>query len=176
MRLRKSPMWSSHLPVLIPLLQQTTGPVVELGCGFFSTPVIHWLCATMGRALFTYEGNEDWYEQLSGFHRGKHRVRFVDNWDDIDLTPEWGLAFVDHAPAERRYEDILRLTHAQFVIAHDAGNTASDYGYDKISTDDFQHIYRYTGAFPRTAILSNFHDPREFLGSSFLKPGVRGTV
>jgi hypothetical protein len=164
-------MWSSYIPVLVPLVQKTTGPVLELGCGFYSTPLLHWLCHEQGRPLFTYEGNEEWYEQLASFHRRNHYVRYVDDWDSIDLSDDWGCALVDHAPAERRYLDVLRLAHAGFVVAHDAGNTAADYGYDKIG-DEFKYKYRYVNSYPRTAILSNVHDPTLFLNPKQLKPGV----
>ena len=49
------PAWSSYLPLLIKVLQCSEGPVLELGTGLVSTPVLHWLCFDMGRELVSYD-------------------------------------------------------------------------------------------------------------------------
>ena len=43
--------WSSHLPVLIKLMAMTSGDVLEVGTGIYSTPFLHWACFSQGRNL-----------------------------------------------------------------------------------------------------------------------------
>ena len=52
------PSDGSHLPVLIKMVLMTDGPILELGTGFFSTPVLHWLCAEKKRKLVSYDSSE----------------------------------------------------------------------------------------------------------------------
>ena len=159
MRIKRA--WGSHLAVLLHLLEKTEGPVIELGGGMFSTPFLHWACLDAGRRLVTYEGQEGWYNKIKTFQRKHHDVRFVENWDAIDLSGNWGFAFVDHEPAPRRHKEVARLTHVDYVALHDAGGRDGvQYGYEKIE-HLFKFAYMYRKARPMTAIVSNRFDPAE---------------
>jgi len=53
------PSEGSHIPVLIKILNISEGPVLELGTGLNSTPVIHWICNGQNqRHIESYESNE----------------------------------------------------------------------------------------------------------------------
>ena len=177
MRIRYSPMWGSHLPVLMALIKQTSGTVFELGSGIYSTPFLHWACFEARRELITFEADKEWAEALISFHGQQHRDRrfhhfvAVADWDTVDLSGDCNVALVDHDVAERRYKEVLKLTHADFVIAHDAGDRAAEQGYDKIG-DAFRYKFCYRRAYPNTAILSNSNDPREYINPRYLREGV----
>ena len=100
---RMNPLRGSHLPVLVRALKATSGPVVELGAGMYSTPILHTLCEAEGRKLVTYENDPEYFEWATHYQGSLHDVRKVDDWDDVDLASvNWAVAFVDHAPNERR--------------------------------------------------------------------------
>lgn len=163
MRIAIGPGWSSHLPITMALLSATKGPVVELGCGIYSTPVMHWSCRERGRWLTSYETNDQWLDRFSRFERGRHKLVKVDDWKQVDLSRPVGLALVDHKGTASRYRQAMRLAHAEFVIVHDAARCMRDkYRRSKIR-NAFKHRYRYARFHPETLILSNSQNPQEVL-------------
>lgn len=161
----------SHLPILVKLFYSTSGPILELGCGLFSTVFLFWACMPTQRRLVTYENEQRFYDWLTDFknpknkcHMDFHEIHKVDNWDTVDLSMPWSLAFVDHGPDNRRVEEIKRLTHAEYVIVHDAEESEDRKrirrGDQPISSiyNLFRYHYLYKGANPQTLVLSNKHD------------------
>lgn len=117
----------SHFPILAAAVARTTGPVLELGCGYWSTPMLRLLCRYMD---FWKEGHQ------SGFPPGWRKLESYDTdpeWAkrfDVPCVADWekwkpeasryGVAFVDNSPGESRVELILRLKDkAHFIVAHD---------------------------------------------------------
>lgn len=159
--MRYGPEGASHLPILIKVIQSSVGPVLELGAGQFSTPVMHWLCLEAKRKLVTYENDLKYYAANRAFQAQNHDVIFVDDWDKavIDHT-HWGVAFVDHRPADRRKVEIARLSSiTDYIVVHDT-EAASDYahGFVKASFPLFKYRYNYRRQKPYTSVLSNFKD------------------
>ena len=155
---RFNPLRGSHLPVLVRALKATVGPVVELGAGMYSTPILHALCEAEGRKLVTYENSSEYFDWATAFKSQIHEVCLVDNWDDVDLsTVNWSVAFVDHAPNERRWKEVIRLTHAEYVICHDSNSQwKRKYNYDK-AYPLFKYQKQYRDRHPNTVILSNIN-------------------
>jgi len=153
----------SYLPVLTTLVQQTTGPILELGVGFCSSPYLHWVCYPTKRRLVSYENNPEYYKFAESWKDDFHEVHCIKDWGSIDLSEPWSIAFVDHEPGYRRAEEMKRLTHADYVVAHDTENR-SDRKY-RFSTihNLFKYRWKYNGANPKTSIFSNFHDVRDFM-------------
>src|SRR3954465_681875 len=58
---------STHFPLLIKLVQMTQGPILELGSGLFSTPLLHWLCFEQERELHTWEKYEHYLDFAKKF-------------------------------------------------------------------------------------------------------------
>jgi len=46
-----NPNWGTHQVPLITVVVNTKGPILELGCGDFSTPILHALCTAEKRLL-----------------------------------------------------------------------------------------------------------------------------
>lgn len=161
MKLRKG--YSSFFPVLIKAVQNTNGPVLELGAGIFSTPLLHWLCAEQGRKLATYENQQEYYRFARKFRTETHEVKFVTDWDKEDFDKKkWAVALIDHT-AERRTIDALRLKKtAQYIILHDTQKEMNRYyKYSKI-WKSFKHVYHWSFDIPRTSVVSNLSDLKIF--------------
>lgn len=152
--------WSSHIAMLIKVLQNSTGPVLELGMGLFSTPVLHWMCKDMDRELVSYENEEKYFNIDLDYKRGNHNVLLVKDWDDAKVEDKhWGMAFVDHAPARRRKIEIERLKDiADFVIVHDTQPQDNKFYHFDHVFKKFKYRFDYKKASPNTTVLSNFHD------------------
>lgn len=152
----------SHLPVLMKLVQSTSGPILELGCGVYSTIYLHWACYHTRRRLVTYENNPDYYYFANLGRTRFHEIHCVDKYDDIDVSEPWSIAFVDCSPEEKRNELVRKLTHADYVVLHDAERkNQNKYNYQRIYRL-FKNRWRYEGASPHTMVMSNKHDLRGF--------------
>lgn len=156
---RYNPAWGSHMPVLTKVMELSDGPVLELGMGLFSTPLLHMLCFNKDRHLTSYESDEKFFKMHGNFVSPLHRIEYVTDWDSIriDETP-WGVVFVDHE-ADRRAIETKRVANmARFVVIHDSEKRNDEaYGYPSIYPL-FKYRLDYTKAVPHTTILSNFVD------------------
>lgn len=114
--------WGSHLPVLAACVALTEGPVLELGVGWFSTPLLHALCGLKERLLISVESDQEWIRKLPPYHCGWHRM-VHSGYDEFSALPpgELSVVFIDNSPGgERRRRDFERyLPLARFVVVHD---------------------------------------------------------
>lgn len=146
--------YGTHLPILIKALALTrTGPVLELGCGDYSTPILHEAC--VGRQLLSLDSNVEYVERFASFQGDGHELRWVQSWDAIDLADRvWDVVLVDHYPAARRGHDIARLAdRARFIVVHDSEDRIN-YGYDSV-LPGFRFRYDYKRLHPWTTVVSN---------------------
>lgn len=160
MKIRYRKDYTTHMPMVIKLVQMTTGPVLELGSGIFSTPLFHWLCASDGRLLVTYEDVDEFYQFARKFRSKNHRIYFVEDWDKVDFTGHWDVVLVDHA-TDRRSVDTLRLKDsADYIILHDS-EAPEHYGYDKVYPH-FKYVYHWRDCRAWTTVVSNTKDMSEW--------------
>lgn len=155
-----NPQWGSHMAVLTKMMNRTTGPVLELGMGIYSSPLLHWLCRDQNRKLYSYEDNGAWYNvHKRTFANRFHRVHRIRNWDNIDIEgTKWGLVFIDHVASRRAVDAIRAADCAQAVILHDSnGRNEPHYHYSTVYPH-FGQRYNYTKSHPHTTVLSNFLD------------------
>jgi hypothetical protein len=157
--MRHMSRYGSHLPVLVKVMEITKGPVLELGCGFSSTPLLHWLCQDQGRKFLSYENDMVWIGKLG------YPVEYIEDWakTDIDDT-HWSAVFIDQRPGERRIIDALRVKdHADLIVLHDSEPELDKYyGYEKIYPL-FKYRYDYTKFLPNTTVISNSIDIRKYM-------------
>jgi len=148
--------------VLMEAVRRTSGPILELGCGLYSTTPLHWACWVPKRRLVTYENNPQFYDFLERYARDFHEIHCIDDWETIDISESWSVAFIDHEPGERRGIELARLTHAEYVVCHDTeGRNDHKYGFSK-SAHLFKYQFQHRGAYPNTTIFSNTHDVTNF--------------
>lgn len=154
--MRFDPQWNTHLPLLIEALRVTNGPVLEIGMGIGSTPVLHSLCAD--RFLLSQENDPNIVKMFRKYEKGNHKIELV-NWEDAQTAARWSVVLIDHKPEERRKEDIKLLANlADYIVVHD-------------TEPESEQLYKYSEVYPlfkyrfddkrqpvHTTILSNFHD------------------
>ena len=151
------PSWGSHLVPLIKCLEKTSGPVIELGIGISSTPLLHALCFDQGRHLISYDNNPVFIEMFKKYRTIGHDVVLVKDWNEI-LTKPYSVVLVDHKPEERRKIDVKKFENAEYVILHDSEPDKNDlYHYDEIYPL-FKYRFDYTKTQVHTTVLSNLYD------------------
>lgn len=163
--------FATHIPILIACLRHTTGPVLELGSGWFSTPVLS--AFATDRLVRTVETNPEWHSRITQIGAYQpitnhwHQVVFVPDYNDAPMDDhEWSIVLLDHEPPPRRGVDAARLRkRSQLIIGHDSEHPA--YGYDPVF-DQFKHRFTYSRQVPWTTVVSDT-DPLDWLDDA-LKP------
>lgn len=116
--------WDSYKPLLWESLEVTRDlglPVLELGCGNGSTPILRKYCKDNKLKLFSYDNDKSWAE--------KFNANYVPDWEVKSFWHmDFGVALIDHAPGEHRKLAISRLRHVRILVAHDT-EPAADHGY-----------------------------------------------
>ena len=150
--------WSTHVTMLVKTLNASTGDVLELGSGLFSTPMLHWLCKEQNRKLVTLENNEEYINFARQFRSNLHRIGQVESMDGFQINSHWGIVFVDHDfPYQDRGKDAIRFKDsADFIILHDT-EREDLYGYGQV-WKHFKYRYDWKECQPWTSVVSNFKD------------------
>ena len=154
---------ATHQRSLLVALNNTTGPVLELGSGWYSTPILHEICKQQSRMLYTIDNNQEWLSQFSDMESPLHKLECVGWWGDLVFRePRYGLVFVDHAPACRREDEFRRLLKmADVFVAHDWEEKPA-YGYSRV-----EKLFKYMAVDSKhsaqTAILSAKVDVPQWL-------------
>ncbi len=136
--------WDNHRVLLWLALENTTGPVLEMGCGDGSTRQLHEYCASQGRMLYSFDTDQDWLNRFSDCISPTHEFHHVVNHWEIaqKICPSPSVILIDHAPGERRIVDIKNYyDHMDgIMVLHDTQPppTAADYGYERI-----WHLFKY---------------------------------
>jgi len=150
--------YNNHRYLLWQALEATSeGEVVEMGCGFGSTPFLSKYCKDKNLKLASYENDLDWYGKCLDFH---NNITHLIDWGEVSekhLTP--AVLFIDHRPGERRKMDLERFAmRARIIVIHDS-EPAADHGYQMR-----QHFgkFKYTADWKTdgawASVLSNFID------------------
>ncbi len=106
--------WMTHLPALFSALLTTTGPVLEIGAGLGSTPMLRAFCQAAERQFISIEGNREWADKCGAdFDEGYAMLGSL-------ITVQWGVVFVDHAPEQDRVRVAnLFRDSAEIIVIHD---------------------------------------------------------
>ena len=116
--------WSTHQELLVACVCASTGTVIEIGCGHYSTPILHHICKAAGRLLVSCDHDQKWLDEFRYLEGDNHHfVIPTTDWENLKLIDEekLGCALVDHNPGSRYVPEINRLRgHTEFIVAHDA--------------------------------------------------------
>ncbi len=148
----------THLPLLMDIMERSSsGRVAEFGAGFFSTPYLHWQTyRQQQRKLMTYENNLEFLQLFERYKTDWHEIIPVTDWDAIDLSGEWSVAFIDHAPKERRIEEIKRLAHScDYIVIHDTQGRRENVFHYRDTLATFKYRKDFTLVRPHTCVVSN---------------------
>lgn len=154
--------YGSHLPPLMACTAVCEGPVLEIGCGNFSTPCLHSLCAALNLPLVTTELEDSWRAQFESYETPRHRVlRQTDTLLEEFAKGQWGLVFVDDQPDLRISHLDLFFNSARFVLFHDFNYPGFESLPDWIAARQcFHRIYTRMG--PHTLAVSKTHPIPDF--------------
>lgn len=154
---------ATHFPVLMKLVQETTGPILELGTGFYSTVYLHYACLPTKRTLVSYDHWGKWARPAQQFEADFHEVHELRHFARADIEKPWEIAFVDHGPLARRKVDVARLAaHAKYVIVHDTDPKYEHFYQFSEVFPQYKYRYDFTALSPHTTVLSNFVDLSSF--------------
>ncbi len=139
--------YSTHQPVLYAAAISTNGPIIEFGCGYGSTDLLHQICEKNQRILISIDDDLSWLEKFSSKYLGKgynidnsgwHKFYFVPgkNLKDNENPAHWvkflnefsllnemtfDVCFIDQSPWLARYESFKKMKDkARFFVIHDA--------------------------------------------------------
>ncbi len=150
----------THFPALATVVMNTNGPVLEFGCGDYSTPLLHALCAPKKRLLVSTDTDKYWIALFLDLECEWHKFVHVDaygtandprntwlhsvnaqEWDKVGHEAHWSVVFVDHAPGSRRPVEVARLrNNADVFIVHDSEDPR--YGWEPLlSTFKYKYVY-----------------------------------
>lgn len=159
------PKFGSHLPILTRLIDLTDEPILELGMGLWSTPMLDLMCKKTERGIASYDNDKKWFDENAKWRSSYHSVEFVEDWENINITNRhWSIVLIDHRPGHRRHKEALRLAHnADFILLHDSEPSQEHWTrYSKIYPL-FKYKYVYDKCLPNTTVLSNTVDIKKFL-------------
>ena len=152
--------YSTHIPMLLEVMEKTTGDVLELGPGVFSTPILHWLCEKDKRNLVTIENDYSWSKFCKQYYQTDfHKFYRVKTWDKADslINKKWDVVLVDHSPSARRVEEIKKLANlAKYIVVHDANEWHENIYHLSTIYPLFKYKFIFKEAEPHVAVLSNF--------------------
>jgi hypothetical protein len=111
----------SHQAVLVAAFADLRmGAVLELGCGFGSTPLLHALCASHDCSLTTLDADFGWLAQFGYLRRPWHRLAEVQDFASIpEYEQSWDIAVVDHSQAPLRGVSVLALRDQAEIVTQD---------------------------------------------------------
>jgi len=133
--------------------EQTNGPILELGAGFYSTPFLHRL-SEAGRMVVSYEYDPEWFQQIWSRFEGPHHHVIH---DFADVPPgSWSVVLVDCEGWSRHpFFNALR-DHADIFVIHDT----QDPWIPELDFESFEYRFDF-GDNPRTTLLSMIWDVRQ---------------
>lgn len=174
--------WGSHLPVLMKVMSVSTGDVLELGAGLYSTPYLYWICKDQKRSFVSIESNFDWWKMVWDLKNIEHKdiiphevddltsAIYISDWNELEFNnnAKIDVVLVDHAPSKRRIVDIKALANqANYIVVHDTQRNYKFCDYKQIYPL-FKYRFDYKDEnwdpkVPHTTVLSNFINLQEVL-------------
>lgn len=167
--------YATHQPVLYQAIKQTEDikhafasmPILELGCGHFSTEMLH-ILAYGKRKVISVDSSQEWIDDCRKYGGGDNHEFKLCNFDEMQMNGCYSVVFVDQGSWHSRAESLKHYAaSALLVVLHD-----SDYLIRELGVD-FGKLYHYHKTFmplqpypyvtgPPTTILSNFIDVRSW--------------
>lgn len=135
--------YATHQPFLWHYLKKTSKPILELGSGFGSTPILHMYSTYRQIPLFTLDHDIQWLSNFQSLKSDLHTILHVDvsgDWsvfqDAIPKEIEWGLVFIDQGSWQSRVDCARFLKDkTDYIVIHDYDCLVKSYGFGKVVRD-----------------------------------------
>lgn len=143
--------WSTHVPALAAAVHRFGDHVLEIGAGWYSTPLLH----AMSRNVRTVETSQEWVDKFKPIAPDQiHVVPDLMAAAKLLAEMKWDVVFVDcEGNHFRLWITDLFLEKECCVVAHD---TQEDYW--KPTLERVRYIRHFDFTLPRTSYLSNVLD------------------
>lgn len=129
----KTNQYATHQPLLLELLENTSGNILELGCGDGSTLLFRQFLNN--RTLYSIESNKEWYDKYSNLENENHKLLYIDapSDDNEDTGKYWtsfietnlknvqfDIVFIDQSPWTARTHCLNYFKDkAKYIVVHD---------------------------------------------------------
>jgi len=111
--------WASHLPALFSCLLATSGAVLEVGAGDWSTPLLRKFCEVAGREFISLEEDQAWAVKCGSMYCSAATLdRYLGGLGGLNTNP-WSIVFLDHNGHRRAADALLFVDSAEYVVIHD---------------------------------------------------------
>ena len=102
-RIEQMNAFATHAPLLAAMVARSTGPILEIGMGHYSTPLLHFMGMATGREVNSVDVNEAWCqffaERFLGPLHSFACTRGIKPSEWLQTIPrKYGVAFIDHSP------------------------------------------------------------------------------
>lgn len=145
--------YGTHQPVLIHLINETKGGVIEFGMGVYSTPLIHNLCDLQKRYALSVETDREWYNKFQQYKCLLIEPERINEYSFIKR--EYSVALIDGNPLKFRQTFInIMKDKVDYFVVHDSEVGQHDELYD-YDFSGFKNIYEFKDILPHTCVLSN---------------------
>jgi hypothetical protein len=144
--------YATHLEALVYAALINNEDILELGCGHYSTPVLHSICKNKNKKLHIIASNNDWLNQFKNFGE----CELINNWKDYNFTGKYGMVFLDNEQLTKDrimlIPKIMQITNV--LVVHDADKMVNNPNW-KNFTEQYEQIWfkKYN---PHTVILRKY--------------------
>lgn len=149
--------YATHLEALVTALMDNDGPVLELGCGDYSTPVIAAIARAQGKKMLVQASDASWADRYRGINGVQIEIVKWPEWQPpkpLASHDTWGVVLLD---SEESTAGRLRLLpkllgKADVVLLHDANFAKTRPHWDEcVKGYDIKWYKRFD---PHTAVLT----------------------
>ena len=142
--------YATHIAPLVGAALKARGPILELGCGDYSTPVLAQIAAHLGVPFMVMSSDPVW----SAKFKAVCTVQIVADWTSVEF-PAADVVMLDN---EQKTRDRIRLLPAlarssRVVVVHDLEQCEAHDHWKEMSAP-FKSIEHHVVHSPGTGILS----------------------
>jgi hypothetical protein len=149
--------WASHLPALFSCLLATSGAVLEVGAGDWSTPLLRKFCEVAGRAFITIEEDPAWARKCGSFYVP---LGVMTDYLAGSARNDISVVFLDHNGHRRAADALLFVDSAEYIVIHDYPAPEI---FDSLDLSRWKHHIVDKRARPWTLVLTQSDELKERL-------------
>jgi len=146
----------TFIPLLITAVANTSGPILEIGCGENSTPLLHALCSVDERSLMTIVADKKSLELFCFVAMPWHQLLYGASFEQIDISIARSVVLIDYVPQAVRMATIIKLRpKTEIFVVHDSNEINQSFG---TLLSSFKYRYDDKHYVPNTTLVSDTID------------------